>query len=159
MRITRLKFRTSLLPLLLLALCAFPAHAGGTKDFGEYRVHYNALATDRLAPVVASAYDVVRSRNRALLNIAVTREKDGTLGVPVSASVNVNAANLSGQVKNVTLRKVTEPAATDSGLDAIYYIAEINVSDGEVLVFDVNVTPEGHDETYTLRFKQQFFAN
>lgn len=160
MFIARLKSRLPVLLLpLLLALTALPAGAGGTEDFGEYRVHYNALSTDHLSPVVASAYDVVRSRNRALLNIAVTREEDGTTGIPVSAIVNVNAANLSGQVKNVNLRKVTEPAAGEDGMDAIYYIAEINVSDGEVLIFDVKVTPEGHEQTYSLRFKQQFFAN
>ena len=153
--------RRRLIPMLfpmLMALLALPAQAGGSEDFGDYRVHYNALSTDQLAPTVASAYNVVRSRNRALLNVAITREQEGTLGVPVNANVNVNAANLSGQVKNVRLRRIVEPAASEGGTDAIYYIAEINVSDGEVLIFDVKVTPEGHDQTYNVRFKQQFFA-
>lgn len=140
-----------------ITLLAIPAaaFAGGTEDVGDYLVHYNALSTDQLAPAVASAYGVVRSRNRALLNIAITRKQDGTTGTPVEARVNVSAANLSGQVKNVTLRKIEEKG----DFPAIYYVAEINVSDGEMLIFDVRVTPEGHSETYTVRFRQQFFAS
>lgn len=137
-----------------LLLSAAPARAGGTQDVGEYLIHYNAISTDQLAPQVASAYNVVRSRNRALLNISVTRKEDGSTGVPVEALVNVHAANLSGQVKNVTLRKIVE----EGDFQAIYYVAEINVADGEMLIFDVYVTPEGHSETYTVHFKQQFFA-
>lgn len=146
-----------LITAVLASVLTFPTAtiAGGTEDFGDYLVHYNALPTDQLAPAVASAYDVVRSRNRALLNIAITRKEDGTTGVPVEARVNVDAANLSGQVKNVKVRKVTEEGEPV----AIYYIAEINVADGETLIFDVKVTPEDHAETYTVHFKQQFFAN
>lgn len=149
--------RTSFLAIFLLAiLIATPvAHAGGSEDVGDYLIHYNALPTDQLAPTVASAYGVVRSRNRALLNIAVTRKQDGTTGIPVEALVNVNAANLSGQTKNVRVRKVTE----EGELQAIYYIAEINVADGETLIFDIMVTPEDRKQTHTVHFKQQFFAN
>lgn len=139
----------------LLALLIPAAHAGGSHDFGAYVVHYNALPTDQLAPKVASAYGIVRSKNRALLNIAVTKKKDGTTGEPVEARVNVNASNLSGQVKNTAVRKVEEEGEPN----AIYYIAEINVSDGEILLFDVRVTPENHDETFTVKFKQQFYTN
>lgn len=148
--------RTSIFATFLLAVLLIPAvHAGGSEDVGDYMVHYNALPTDQLAPAVASAYGVVRSRNRALLNIAITRKRDGTTGIPVEALVNVNAANLSGQTKNVRVRKVTEEGEPQ----AIYYIAEINVADGETLIFDIKVTPEDRKQTHTVRFKQQFFAN
>lgn len=142
----------TLVPMLFLT--ATPARAGGTTDVGEYLIHYNAISTDDLAPEVASAYNVVRSRNRALLNIAITRKADGSTGVPVEGLVNVHAANLSGQVKNVTLRKIVEKG----DFQAIYYVAEINVADGEMLIFDVYVTPDGESETYAVHFKQQFFA-
>ncbi|MBW3567905.1 MAG: DUF4426 domain-containing protein [Proteobacteria bacterium] len=143
--------------MLLSTFLAFPyqATAGGSEDVGDYVIHYNALSTDQLAPAVASAYGVVRSRNRALLNIAITRKEDGTPGVPVEALVNVDATNLSGQVKNVRVRKITEEGESK----AIYYIAEINVADGETLIFDVKVTPEDRRQTHTVRFKQQFFVN
>lgn len=109
--------------VLLSTFLAFPhlaATAGGSEDVGDYLIHYTALPTDQLAPTVASAYGVVRSRNRALLNIAVTRKEDGTSGVPVEALVNVNAANLSGQVKNVRIRKITEEGESKAILSLIH---------------------------------------
>jgi hypothetical protein len=144
-----------ILAFFVLLLTVPAANAGGSQDFGDYVVHYNALATDQLPPQVASAYGIVRSKNRALLNVSITRKQDGTIGRPVEALVNVNTSNLSGQLKSTRLRKVTEDGETQ----AIYYIAEINVSDGETLIFDIRVTPQGHDQTYHVRFRQQFFAN
>lgn len=148
-------FIALLLSTLLAYVITAPAAAGGSEDVGDYLVHYNALSTDQLAPAVASAYDVVRSRNRALLNVAVTRKQEGTTGIPVEARVNVHTANLSGQVKNVNVRKIVEEGEPK----AIYYIAEINVADGETLIFDIKVTPEDRAQTHTVHFKQQFFAN
>lgn len=150
-------FRTPLPSItiaLFLTFAASQAFAGGSEDVGDYVIHYNALPTDQLPPQVASAYGIVRSKNRALLNISVIRKQEGTTGKSTEALVNVSTSNLSGQVKSTRLRKVVEEGETE----AIYYIAEINVADGETLIFDVKVTPRGHDQTYTVRFKQQFFA-
>lgn len=141
--------------VILLGLLAMPAGAGGTEEFGDYRVHYNALATDMLAPSVATAYGVVRSRNRALLNISVTRKQDKPGVHSVEAIVNVTASNLSGQVKNIRMRKVMD----DGDSPAIYYLGEVSVADGETLIFDIKVTPQGHTETFDVQFKQQFFTN
>ncbi len=88
-----------LLGSFLLALTGL-AQAGGTEDFGDYRVHYNAIATDQLPPEVASAYNIVRSKNRAMLNISVTRHIPGTIGESVQAKVDVTTSNLTGQVKD-----------------------------------------------------------
>lgn len=139
----------------MLALHAPMAAAGGSEDVGDYVIHFNALPTDQLPPQVASGYGIVRSKNRALLNVSIIRKQDGTTGQPVEARVNVNAANLSGQLKSTRMRKVVE----DGEPQAIYYIAEINVSDGETLIFDIKATPEDHDQTYNVKFKQQFFTN
>lgn len=146
--------------ILVFALSVFsqPAHAGGTETFGEYQVHYNALATDDIPPAVATGFGIVRSKNRALLNISVTRKHtsgDAPRTQPVEADVSVEASNLTGQVKDVRLRKVVE----EGDYKATYYIAEINVTDGETLNFNVNVRPEGSEDTFNVKFKQQFFTN
>lgn len=143
-----------LLAVFLLA-AASQAKAGGTEDFGNYRVHYNAIATDQLAPEVASAYNIVRSRNRAMLNVSVTRDIPGKIGESVPANVTVTASNLTGQVKDLRLRKIEEKG----DWPAIYYIGEVSVADGETLKFDIKVTPEGSSETYSITFQQQFYAN
>ncbi|RZV43989.1 MAG: DUF4426 domain-containing protein, partial [Acidimicrobiales bacterium] len=42
--------------------------------------------------------------------------------------------------------------------DAIYYIGGIQVADGEVLIFDIQATPDGSDTPMTVKFQQQFFT-
>ncbi len=145
--------------LLLLSACGGPGPSGDVPDaqpagatnvdIGDHIVHFNALATDQLPPEVARAYNIVRSKNRAMLNVSVLREADNSA---VTAVVTVKAVNLTGQLKNVTMRQINEG-------DAIYYIAEIPVANRETLVFDISVTPDGETVTSDVRFKRQFFTD
>ena len=77
--------------------------------------------------------------------------KEGS-NTPVSADVHVKTVNLTGQMKNVVMRKVTEQ-------EAIYYIGETPVANRETLVFDISVTPEGVSKASEVRFKRQFYSN
>ena len=99
------------LPLLvLLSACGGPtdstqipeAQAAGDTfaDIGDHVVHFSAQSTDQLPPAVAKQYNIVRSKNRAMLNVSVLRESDNT---PVSATVTVNTVNLTGQLKTTKL--------------------------------------------------------
>ena len=121
------------------------------KDFGRYVIHVNALTTDQLPPDVAKTYGIVRSGTRALLNVVVLKKVEGLTDQPVSGDISVMAANLTGQNKGMTMRKVTEQ-------DAIYYIGEAAVSSREILIFDIDVVPENETEKFALRFKKEFFG-
>jgi hypothetical protein len=124
--------------------------AGSTSvDIGDFVVHFSAQSTDQLAPEVARAKNIVRSKNRAMLNVAVLRESDNKA---VPADVSVKTVNLTGQLKNVTMRREDEQ-------DAIYYIGEVAVANRETLIFDISVTPEGVDTVSEVRFKRQFFTD
>jgi hypothetical protein len=124
--------------------------AGATNaDIGDHIVHFSAQSTDQLPPEVARAYNIVRSKNRAMLNVSVLRESDHK---PVMADVTVKTVNLTGQLKNVTMRQIEEQ-------DAIYYIGEIPVANRETLIFDISVRPEGTDTASDVRFKRQFFTD
>jgi len=127
---------------------AEPAGASSV-DIGDHVVHFSAQSTDKLPPEVARAYNIVRSKNRAMLNVSVLKEGSNT---PVSADVSVKTVNLTGQMKNVVMRKVTEQ-------EAIYYIGETPVANRETLVFDISVTPEGVSKASEVRFKRQFYSN
>jgi hypothetical protein len=118
-------------------------------DIGDHVVHFSAQSTDQLPPEVARAYSIVRSKNRAMLNVSVLEE--GT-DRPVTAEVTVKTVNLTGQLKNITMRKIEEG-------DAIYYIGETPVANQETLVFDISVRPEGVEEASDLRFKRQFYTD
>jgi hypothetical protein len=122
-----------------------------SKDFGEYVVYFNALNTDQLTPEIASEYGIVRSRSRAMLNISIHRKHGNGSTEAVTGRVVASATNLNGQLKNMTLREVREEAA-------IYYIGELAITDGEVLIYTVHATPADASTPFTLRFQKQFFV-
>ncbi len=122
------------------------------KEFDEYVVHYNAITTDKVSPEDASKYNITRSKSRALLNVSIQKKVPGQPTVSVSGDVSAKANNLTGQLKNITLRKVAEG-------DGIYYIGDVSVANNETLQFEIDVTPEGADETLSASFSQQFFTD
>jgi hypothetical protein len=153
---------TSLSLLALLCACGGPGDsatvpeaqpAGATSaDIGNHIVHFSAQSTDQLPPAVAREYNIVRSKNRAMLNVSVLRKPDN---LPVSADVSVNTVNLTGQLKNVTMRKIEEPG----DIKAIYYIGDTTVANREVLVFDISIKPDGEKSISLVRFKRQFYSD
>ena len=127
---------------------AEPAGASSV-DIGGHIVHFSAQSTDQLPPEIARTYKIVRSKNRAMLNVSVLEKGSDKA---VTADVEVKTVNLTGQLKNVVMRKVTEQ-------EAIYYIGETPVANRETLIFDISVTPEGATDPSDLRFKRQFYTN
>ncbi|MBM4196764.1 MAG: DUF4426 domain-containing protein [Gammaproteobacteria bacterium] len=130
------------------------AEAAGvaSKDFGDYVVHFNAISTDQLTPEVAQAYNIVRSRNRALLNVSIVKKIEGTPGQPVGGSVAALVANDTGQVKDARLREIREG-------EAVYYIADFAVSNAETLVFTVDATPINEAGRFSVRFTRTFYGD
>ena len=126
--------------------------AATSADIGDYVVHFSAQTTDELPPEIARAYNIVRSANRAMLNVSVIRKADNK---SVAASVEVSTRNLTGQLKNVIMRRIEEPGETT----AIYYIGETPIANRETLVFDISVTPEGQTGASEVRFKREFYTN
>jgi hypothetical protein len=138
--------------LLLLALPVTSAVAEQYKDFGDYTIHYSAFTTDILSPAVAKAYQITRSKNRAMINISVLKKVMGTTGAPSKAAVVATATNLNNQLREVEFREVMEEGA-------IYYLAELAVNNGETLKISLNITPEGENEGYKFSFQEQFVTN
>jgi hypothetical protein len=123
-----------------------------SKDFGDYVLHFNAQRTDQLTPEIASTYDIVRSKNRAMLNVSIIKKDDASPGIPVSGAVSANATNLTGQLKNMTLKEISEGSA-------IYYIGETQVAHSETLIFSIDATPINESSRFSVRFQKQFFAD
>ena len=122
-----------------------------SSDFGEYVIHYVALPTTQLSRDVARAYNIKRSKSRAMLNITVLRKQGDEPAKPVTADVVAVATNLTGQRKNIDMRTVG-----DGG--AIYYIGEFTVAHREVLDFDIQVVTEESEEPFGVEFRQQFYV-
>lgn len=157
-----MKLSSVLLSLALLSLlggCSRPGEdpdvpdaepAGSSSaDIGGHVVHFSALSTDNLPPDIARVYNIVRSKNRAMLNVSVI---DKETEMPVHAAVSVRTVNLTGQLKNVVMREILEQ-------EAIYYIGVTPVANRETLIFDISVSPEGVSDVSELRFTREFYAN
>lgn len=135
----------------LLCLSALSGHAENSRDFGQYVVHFNALATDQLPARVAREYRITRSKNRGMINITVLRKVLGSPGQPVHAFVEVTGTNLAGQYRRIPVREVREG-------NAIYYIGEFGVTHEETIRFDVQARPQGSPDTLKLEFSQDFYT-
>src|SRR6185503_9159247 len=120
------------------------------KDFGDYVLYFNALITDQLTPDIAREYGIVRSKNRAMLNVSIHRKLADGRTEAVMGAVSASAINLNGQLETMTLRMIQEETA-------IYYVGELAISDGEVLIYTVDATPSNEASRFTVRFKKQFF--
>jgi hypothetical protein len=84
-----------------------------------------------------------------MLTVSVLQAADNK---SVTADVTVKTVNLTGQLKNVTMRQVNEG-------EAIYYIGEVTIANRETLIFDISVTPDGVEKPSEVRFKRQFFSD
>lgn len=140
--------------LLALAALFFAASAPAqqSQDFGDYVVHYNALNTNLIPPEVAQAYGIVRSSNRALLNVTVLKKMMDTPGTPVGAKVTASGTNLTGQRREIEVREIKEPGG------AVYYVGQFPVHNLETYVFEVLLAIEGEAEPLEVRFRQQFYT-
>ncbi len=136
--------------LVALAMAA-PVTAEQSSEFGEYVIHYVALPTTQLSRDVARAYNIKRSKSRAMLNVTVLKKQGDEPAKPVTAEVVAIATNLTGQRKNITMRTVG-----DGG--AIYYIGEFTVTHREVLDFDIQIITADSEEPIGVEFRQQFYV-
>jgi hypothetical protein len=142
---------------LMLACLVFQSLAGPVMaqqmvQAGKFEIHYNTFNTSQLTPEVARAYEIQRSGNRALLNIAVLETAEEGLNRAVSAQVTASAINLAGQRRVIDMREIRDQ-------DAIYYIGTFRIHNDESLNFTIEVRPEGGGRAHEFSFRQQFFTD
>jgi hypothetical protein len=139
--------------LIFLFLIPALGEADNAYDFGDYVVYYNAFTADTLPPQMATAYGILRSKYKGVLNISVQKKQNpGKLPLAVNALVKVEAVNLVGQLKELDTRKVTEG-------EAIYYISEFRISNKEQVKFKISLRPEGESKALEFDFSRQFYID
>jgi hypothetical protein len=117
----------------------------------DFQLHANAIHSLQLTPEVATRTGITRSGSRGLLNIAVRRSLEDGGDKAVPAEVTATAINLEGQRQLLRLREVREG-------DAIYYLAEPRIVEGEALRFEIAARPEGSAVVIEAKMSQTFFA-
>ncbi len=113
------------------------------KDFGDITVHYNTFTSSVLQPDVAQAVELVRSKNKGVINVSVIKGTE-----PVVAQVTGTIKDLSGKTEMLTFKQITEKGA-------IYYLAQYSVPQQEVRIFTINVETGG--KAHGFSFNQELF--
>lgn len=143
---------TRWLGFLLLALASSvhaqtdqTRHIENSQRFGDYQVHYTVFNSTFVPVEAAQAYGFTRARDRALVNISVTRTTDEGESLGLPARVRGTASNLAQQQFRLDFKEIDEGTAT-------YYLAPLRHPHQEVMHFDIEVTPEGESEAFQFRF-------
>lgn len=119
--------------------------------FGDYTIHYNAFNSDVLQPSMAEAYGIVRSKNRGMLTVTIIKKGSEPKGKPVRGKITASASNLTGQFRKFKIREIDEKVS-------IYYMSVFHVAHEEMLDFVLQVLPEGESQSFTVKFRQQFYT-
>ena len=144
----------TLLTLLFSSLIfAKTTETNSSKIENGYEVHFNEFSTNFLTKEVAKQYQIGRSKTRGMLNIAVLKQQENKVSLPIDANITLKAQNLYGQNKEVELRKISE----NDG--AIYYIGTFTVSSRETIIFKAQVVPKGSSQSIDIKFDQEFFTD
>jgi len=133
---------------LLFWLLTMPSvHAEQKKTLGNWDVHYMVVNTLFLAPEVAKAYGIARSKYSALVNVSVLDKASNRALAP---DVMGHATNLLGVQKALAFKRVTEG-------EAVYYLAILPFDDRDTFRFVVDIN-DGQQQQ-TLRFQQELWVD
>jgi hypothetical protein len=144
---------TPLVRLVLLIICtaAGQAQAQQSERYGPFEVHYSVVNTTFLDPATAARYNIVRGKDKAILNIAV-REHRG------DGSTVARRARVEGRTWDLFQNQFFEFREIEES-EAIYYIGEFEFSDKELRFFTINLLPEGAQRSYELKFQHKLYAD
>lgn len=132
--------------IVLIALIALPSSAEQFKAFDGIEVHYVVVNTLFLEPDVAKRYDVVRAKDRAIVNLSVL----GADGKSILGDVTGVTVNLLSQQAVLSFSTIREG-------ESIYYIAPIRYTDQDVLRFRITVKVPDR-EPMNLEFQQLMYV-
>jgi len=128
-----------------------PKEISTTEKFGDYTVHYNVFNSTDIPAKVAEAYKLVRGKDRALVNISLTKTENGstTLGLP--AIVSGASKNLMQHKQALTFIEIKEG-------DATYYLAPFVFNNEEVLHFDIQISADANAKPMTFTFNRTLYT-
>ena len=135
--------RLTILLVSLLTVMHTSAETLETKN--GLTIHYSIVPTLMLSQNIANQYQIVRAKDRSILNIAI---KDQS-GSSVKASIEGKKENLLGQQERLNFREFSEG-------DAIYYLAAIKHGKEELVRFSTEIQPPD-SKSETLRFTKKLY--
>lgn len=138
------------LAALLLTQSIF-AQEGNIKSIEGYEIHYSVFNSDFISPEVAKVYNIVRGKDKALVNISVLKKlKDGTLQ-SVEAKVTGTHSDL--------IRKTPLGFNEVQENPAFYYLAQFNIDHKAKVYFSIQVKVPERLTAFTLDFQKILYVS
>ncbi|MEH6394058.1 MULTISPECIES: DUF4426 domain-containing protein [Pseudoalteromonas] len=136
-----------------LAGITFSAHSeqmqgAQYKELGPWQVHYIAFPSTFIQPQIAKAYDLERSGYKGIVNISIL--KNDTDATAQTAILKGTARNLLGNKQTLDFKEVIEG-------ESIYYLAQVDFTNEEILRFDVEI--QQGNQFQKLQFQQKFYVD
>lgn len=145
-------FLLSLIALTAQAQIDQPKEIATQQQFGIYTVHYNVFNSTDIPANVAEAYKLVRGKDRALVNISVTKTENGATSLGLPAQVSGVRRNLMQQKQTLKFIEVSEG-------DATYYLAPFVFNNEELLHFDIELNVDGAARPLKITFNRTLYAD
>lgn len=134
-----------------LALSWLPANASAEfVDFGEYQVHYSIFSSTFLRPEIAAQNGLTRSKSVGIINVSIMEETENGGLKTVGGQIEGKVLNDIQQHRFLGFRRISEG-------DAVYYIAEFQYRNGELLTFEVTARPQGGSSDLPIRTAHTLF--
>lgn len=146
-----MKITQSLSLFLLIAGLSFNALADNRpyKEYGDVKIFFSAFNSSFIQPDIASSYNIVRGKDKGLVNIAVVKN-DRAGGVP--ALVKGTVSNIFGQ------QQVLEFAEIREG-EVVYYLAPFRFDKEDWMTFKIDVSPDPDKPAHSLTFQRKFYVD
>ncbi|NIB39389.1 DUF4426 domain-containing protein [Pseudomaricurvus alkylphenolicus] len=145
-------YRAGLALLLLLASSLLQASNKPYTTFGDHKVLHTVFNSSFIQPNIASAYNLTRGKDRALINVALIRSTESGNSNGLPAKVTGTVANLMQQQRSLEFIEIHEQ-------NAVYYLAPLRFTNEEVLHFNLEVTPKGQGKSYTVKFSKKLYVD
>ena len=137
--------------LLALCLSHFVCAENNVKKFDDYEVHYSVFNSSFLTPEVADAYNIVRSKSSAVMNISVLqKQKDGSMK-SVSAIVTGEQYDLIRH-DPLDFFEVREQGTR-------YYLNSFDITHKTSIYFTVFIQVSPNREPYKLQFNKLLYKD
>lgn len=146
-----MKITRSLSLFLLIAGLSFSTLADNRpyREYGDLKVFFSAFNSSFIQPDVASSYNIVRGKDKGLVNIAVVKNGQ-TGGMP--AAVKGTVSNIFGQQQVLEFAEIREE-------NAVYYLAPFRFDKEDWMTFKIDVSPDSGQATHSLTFQRKFYID
>ena len=139
-----------LLVLLSIVSLALPATAVANdkifKKVGDNKIFFSAFNSTFIDPDVAVANQIIRGKDKGLVNIAV-----------VMGSGTGKSAVITGKVYNIFQMSQTLEFVEVREQDAVYYLAPFEFENEDLLTFKISVRSDQQKPAYDLKFQKKMY--